>query len=251
MPLTLAIDGTNWTHQACHAAGPDDALPLAINRLKALLDFTQPAAAFACFDLGRCFRLDLHPGYKATRGTGDASIRQAVDRAPAAFGRVVDIAMARGFEADDCIATLASRHAAAGAKVVIASPDKDLRQCLVTGRVTILRSFKTLYGQLLEPVWMTAGYLEAETGLRPDQWPDFQALAGDSGDAVPGCRGWGPVTAARVLKAMGSLEACFADPWRVPCTPKQQAALRAFRDQAATMLKLVTLRTDVDTMEPM
>jgi DNA polymerase-1 len=48
-------------------------------------------------------------------------------------------------------------------------------------------------------------------GVRPDQYPDFAALRGDPSDNLPGVRGIGPKTAARLLAGLGSAEAAFAD----------------------------------------
>ena len=36
-------------------------------------------------------------------------------------------------------------------------------------------------------------------GVRPEQYPDFAALRGDPSDNLPGVRGFGPRTAARLL----------------------------------------------------
>jgi DNA polymerase-1 len=48
-------------------------------------------------------------------------------------------------------------------------------------------------------------------GVRPEQYPDFAALRGDPSDNLPGVRGFGPRTTARLLVALGSAEAAFED----------------------------------------
>ena len=43
--------------------------------------------------------------------------------------------------------------------------------------------------------------------LRPTQWPDVQAIIGDSSDNIPGVRGVGPKTAEKLFHEYASLEA--------------------------------------------
>ncbi len=78
--------------------------------------------------------------------------------------------------------------------------------------------------------------------------PNYQALCGDSTDGIPGCPGWGEVTTLAAMQRAGSLAEMFRNPWALPITPKQQNSLLKFKAQAETMLRLVTLRTDVDAV---
>ena len=48
-------------------------------------------------------------------------------------------------------------------------------------------------------------------GVRPEQYPDFAALRGDPSDNLPGVRGFGPRTAARLLTAVGGVREAFDD----------------------------------------
>jgi DNA polymerase-1 len=48
-------------------------------------------------------------------------------------------------------------------------------------------------------------------GVRPEQYRDFAALRGDPSDNLPGVRGIGPKTAAKLLCALGSARAAFDD----------------------------------------
>jgi DNA polymerase-1 len=43
------------------------------------------------------------------------------------------------------------------------------------------------------------------------QWVDFRALTGDPSDNIPGAKGIGPKTAAKLLQDYGSLDAI----WRI------------------------------------
>ncbi|MFR1532610.1 MAG: 5'-3' exonuclease H3TH domain-containing protein [Bilophila wadsworthia] len=54
---------------------------------------------------------------------------------------------------------------------------------------------------------VTLKSFEEETGLKPTQWPDVQAIIGDSSDNIPGVRGVGPKTAEKLFHEYASLEA--------------------------------------------
>ena len=58
---------------------------------------------------------------------------------------------------------------------------------------------------------MTADRLELLLGIRPEQYRDFAALRGDPSDNLPGVRGVGPRTAARLLQQLGSAQRAFDD----------------------------------------
>ena len=216
----------------------------ACRRLQALIDFAKPTAVVACFDR-RSFRHDLLPEYKAGRKPKLTGLVDDLQDAEHKLGHLAQVAYEHGYEADDCLATLARIGVETGDRVVIASPDKDLRQCLLSGQVTILRKFATSGGSLSAAEYLTALKLQEDLGVRPEQWTDFQTLVGDKGDGIVGCPGWGETTTVTVLQKCGTLEACYANIWAVPCSGKQRDALLAFRKRVELVRKLVTLRTDV------
>lgn len=246
--MIVGWDATNSVHALWHAQGGVGVVAACTRRLEALLDYLQPSAAVACFDR-RSFRHDLMPGYKAHREEKPAGLVRDLADAEAALGNICPIAFEIGYEADDCLATLAAIGRARGEKVVLASPDKDLRQCLARGEVTILRKFATDHGAVASSEWYTADTLAAEYKLPPEAWPQYQALCGDSTDSIPGCEGIGDVTAAKILKKAGSIEAALKNPLAIPVTPKQRVALGKFKEHAELMLKLVTLRIDVASVQ--
>ncbi len=244
--IFLGIDGTNWVHQLWHARGGQGVLEGFAGWLRATIEHVRPAATVVAFD-ARSFRYDLLPQYKAGRPEKPTGLKEALSNAQHACD-CLDFAATvceEGFEADDCLATLARIGRAGEGRVVIASPDKDLRQCLVDGRVSILRKFSAAGGKLSRAEWLTAGGLRREFGLEPEQWTSYQALAGDTGDNIQGVSGWGPVTTKKALAVGRTLEGCLANVWKLPISNRQQSALLAFRPRAALTLQLVTLRDDV------
>jgi DNA polymerase-1 len=244
--LYLGIDGTNWVHVLYHAkGGPDGVLDAFLARIAALDAALNPGALLTCFDRPS-FRPAIIPAYKGDRDERPEDLGGVLASAEKAAGSVGQVAFQDGFEADDCLATLAAHGVRCGYQVVLATPDKDLRQCLAPG-VRLLTKFRVERGECTAGEWWTEKTLLEKHGLRPDQWTSFQALVGNN-DNLPSAMGWGPKAAEKALEACGSLGAMLAKPDSVPCTDKQRASLREFGRIAVDVLAVVTMRTDVDAV---
>ncbi len=200
-------------------------------------------------------RTELLPAYHAHRDPMPAALRRRWEQAPAfceAFGWAVRDG--GDLEADDVIATLARRRAADDGDVVIVSGDRDLMAC-VDERVRMRRPDGRGPGLTTVDV---AG-VESALGVRPDQVTDLIALRGDQSDGIPGARGIGAKTAARLLQAHDSLEGVLlaagaegpnGEPGQDPVlgeglTPRLAALLR---DQAASVRRdhAVALLQEID-----
>jgi DNA polymerase-1 len=181
-------------------------------------------------------RLTIFDQYKANRGEMPDDLRPQIQLIFELLeGYNIPVVSAPGWEADDVIATLATRAAAEGMEVRIVSSDKDLRQ-LIGPRVKIYSIRKK---QFMDEV----GLME-EWGIRPDQVIDFQALVGDSVDNVPGVPLVGPKKASDLLHHFGTLEEVLANADKAP-GKKLAENLKLFADQARMSRKLVELRTDL------
>jgi DNA polymerase-1 len=140
-----------------------------------------------------------------------------------------------GFEADDLLATLATRTVAAAGSCIIATSDKDARQLLRDGvRLLNLRT-NAEYGP---------EELRAEWGIRPDQVVDFLSLVGDSVDNVPGVPGIGPKIASELLQKFDSLDAVLARADEVSGA-KRRENLVTHADTARAARELIRLDTSV------
>ena len=153
-------------------------------------------------------------------------------------------------EADDA---LASAAAVAGEdervdQVLICTPDKDLAQCVVAGRVVQL---DRRTGVLTDEDGVKERY-----GIAPASIPDWLALVGDSADGFPGLSGWGRRSASVVLARYGHIDSIpdnVAD-WdpevvrAVRSAPSLAARLASERDQAMLFLSLATLRIDTSLL---
>ncbi|MDA8310499.1 MAG: flap endonuclease [Actinomycetota bacterium] len=151
------------------------------------------------------FRNDLWPGYKSgekvpaeLRGQFDM-LEEALDLLGVAVWPMVEL------EADDALASVAA--AVSGderiGRVHICSPDKDLAQCVVDGKVVLVDRRRR---RVIDEEGVVAKY-----GVRPCSIPDWLALVGDAADGFPGIRGWGARSAAAVLARYGHLEAIPLD----------------------------------------
>jgi 5'-3' exonuclease len=193
------------------------------------------------------FRNELFPGYKTSEGVAEDLLAQfhPAERAAAALGVVVWPMVE--FEADDALATAAARlrQQPEVEQVVICSPDKDLSQCVVDGRVICRDRRRRLDRD-------EAGVV-ARFGVPPSSIPDWLALVGDSADGFPGIPGWGEKSASAVLARYRTLEAIpdEAAGWGVDVRSPDRlaAALREHRVEAALYRRLATLRTDVPLAE--
>lgn len=202
--------------------------------LKVLRD-ESPEYLVACFDSkGPTVRHEEFADYKANRKPMPDDLRPQVEWVREILDCLgVPAAEAPGYEADDCIASLARQARAAGVEVVICSRDKDLEQ-LVGPRVRMLdtKSFEMLD---------EAGIRE-KRGVDPAQMTDVLALMGDSSDNIPGVPGVGEKTAVKLIAEHGSLEALLevADGIK----GKLGERLREHRAQAELSRELVRLRDD-------
>ena len=191
------------------------------------------------------FRNELFAGYKTGEGVDPALLGQfdRVEEAMRAMGLVV-WSMDR-WEADDALATAASRWAKDVEQVRIMTPDKDLGQCLVgTHVVQVDRMRKKVVDEAA---------LLAARGIAPRSVPDYLALVGDTADGIPGIPGFGEKTAAALLRAYGHLEAIprSAADWNVTVRGASVLAekLSARLDDARLYRTLATLVRDVPLAE--
>jgi 5'-3' exonuclease len=129
-------------------------------------------------------------------------------------------------EADDALASAAFLAAKDKRveKVCIWTPDKDLAQSVDGDRVV---QIDRKSGKIRDEKGV-----EEKFGVAPEFIPDYLALVGDSADGYPGLSGYGPKTAASLIKRYGHLDQFPAD------------SLGSNRNAALLFKKLATLRTD-------
>src|SRR5687767_5300693 len=144
-----------------------------------------------------------------------------------------------GWEADDVIATLATRADEAGVKTTVVSTDRDAFQ-LCSPNIALMM---TPRGVADVNVY-TPERVELRYGVRPDQVPDFIGLKGDSSDNIPGVPGIGDKTASQLIAQYGSLEEVIAHADEL--SPARRKNINEFAEQARISKQLATMRRDLD-----
>lgn len=173
----------------------------------------QPTHIAAVFDApGKNFRHTLLPAYKANRDP--ARSIELAEQLPLMRPVAEVLGMTPvehpGFEADDVIATLAARAMKAGIRSTIVSSDKDFGQLVVDDWIEIVDPMQRARDPSKSPRRLEADVI-AKFGVPPKLVPDLQALAGDTVDNIPGIKGCGPETAARLVRKFGSLKNVLDD----------------------------------------
>ena len=114
----------------------------------------------------------------------------------------IPMVSAPGFEADDVIATLATKGRGEGMDVLVVTGDRDALQ-LVGDDVTVLMTRRGISDMTRFTPRGGAGPVR----LVPAQYPDFAAIRGDPRDNLPSIPGVGEKTAAKWISQFGSLDA--------------------------------------------
>jgi len=185
---------------------------------------------------GPTFRHESYADYKANRAEMPADLVPQIPLVRRLLETLAIPCLERaGFEADDLLATLATRTVAAGGSCLIATSDKDARQLL--GERVRLYNLRT-------NAPFGPDDLRAEWGIEPGQVVDFLSLVGDPVDNVPGVPGVGPKTAGELLRSFGTLDALLARVAEVP-QPKRRANLAAHAAAARRARELIRLETAV------
>ena len=143
-----------------------------------------------------------------------------------------------GWEADDVIATIATRADEAGVKTCVVSTDRDAFQ-LCSENVTLMMTPRGVSDVNV----YTPERVELRYGVRPDQVPDFIGLKGDTSDNIPGIPGIGDKTAGQLIAQYGSVDEVIAHADEL--SPARGKAVREHADQARTSKELATMRRDL------
>ncbi|EJW16511.1 5'-3' exonuclease [Paenibacillus alvei] len=162
----------------------------------------EPTHIACCWDLGsKTFRSEQFTDYKANRPDCPEDlvpqfqlIRDVMD----GFG--IPNISAEGYEADDCIGTLA-RLFREDMHVYVLTGDHDMLQ-LVHDKTTVVIMKK---GHGNYAVYSPLSLLE-ERQLTPEQVIDVKGLMGDTADNYPGVRGIGEKTAHKLIQQYSSIE---------------------------------------------
>ena len=257
-PLLL-LDGMSLAFRAFFALPPEmttrdgvvtNAATGFISMLALLVREHRPWGVAVAFDVdGGTFRDEVVQEYKAGRDATPPELEPQFDIILDLLGALaIPIVTKRGYEADDVLATLATRARDAGRDTVVVTGDRDCFQLVEDPHVKVLYNRR---GVSEYSLYDEAGIIE-RTGVEPARYPLLAAMRGDPSDNLPGVPGVGEKTAARLLTQFRTLDELFAS--LDTLTPKLRESLKeneALVRRNAEVMVLVRdleLETDLDAL---
>ncbi|MDH3293631.1 MAG: DNA polymerase I [Acidimicrobiia bacterium] len=251
MPTLMLIDGNSLTYRAFHAL-PQDLATASGQVTNAVFGFTsmlinlvrdhQPDGVAVAFDRPEpTFRHEHVETYKANRSAAPDILKQQMGL----VREVLDALKLRqlekaGVEADDILATLATRAAAENIDVLLVTGDRDSFQLVEDPHIKVVYNKR---GVSDYAIYDEAGILE-RTGVPPTKYVQYAALRGDNSDNLPGVPGVGEKTAAKLLTKYGDVDGIFGHVDEQ--TPKLRENLAGSVDLVRVNAFVMELRRDVD-----
>ena len=194
---------------------PTNALRGFLDMVATLVTAHRPTHLVACWDddWRPQWRVDLVPTYKTHRLVdGSDVVEESPDdltpQVPLIRDALRAIGIPRlgapGFEADDVIGTLTERHRGV-MPVDVVTGDRDLLQLVDdTHRIRVLYTGK---GGVRDPDVAAQSYLHERYSVPTGEaYLDMSVLRGDTSDGLPGVRGIGDKTAAKLIATYGTLD---------------------------------------------
>jgi DNA polymerase I len=216
-----------------------------VSMLTKMLDDFAPDGLAVAFDRREpTFRDEIVKEYKAGRPPTPEPLLEQLElirQFVVALG--VTPLDAPGYEADDVLATLATRSRDEGDDVVIVTGDRDVFQLVEDPHVRVLYNRRGVSDYVL---YDEAGIVE-RTGVPPSEYPFLAALRGDPSDNLPGVPGVGEKTAAKLVSTYHDVDALYAH--LDESTPKLRASLAEAEDQVRMNLRVIPLDRDVPVAE--
>ncbi len=214
---------------------------------KALFDLLKnPDVKFdsigVAFDVShKTFRTELYTDYKANREAMPDTLQSQMGlicEGLKAFN--IPMYTKEGFEADDVIGTIATKACDLGNDTIILTGDQDAFQLIQkNGCIKVLIPSK---GELVSYDWEK---VHEKLGVYPNQIIDYKALRGDTSDNIPGIRGIGEKTAAKLLTDWGTLDNIYANINEIEGKSVKTKLIEG-KDSARLSQFLATIKLDVD-----
>ncbi|WP_299495540.1 flap endonuclease Xni [uncultured Shewanella sp.] len=239
MNVFLIIDGMNLVRRM-HAAQPNDTnidgLQEQVHRsCKKLIRFHQPSHIAIVWD-GKAisWRKRLFEDYKKGRKPMPEALEKGLPSVKTYLQHQGIYSIEAQSEADDVIATLATKLTQAQGKAIIVSTDKGFNQ-LTHPHIQLWDHFNQTF--------LTLKAREEKLGVESSQFLDYLALAGDSGNKIPGVPGIGPKSASELLKTFRTLGNIYRSLDKIGA--KQAEKLATGKTLAKLSYKLIQLQTDL------
>ncbi|WP_462269567.1 DNA polymerase I [Desulfobacter sp.] len=244
------IDGSAFLYRAFHAirslatskGHPTNATFGFTRILLKLLKDKHPGYAGVFFDVkGPTFRHKMFDEYKANRPPMPEELAIQIPDIKAIIKALnIPIIEKTGYEADDLVGTYARIAQAQGFKVVMVTGDKDFIQ-LITDDCTLWDPMKDTITDRSD--------IKTEMGIDPEQFIDVLGLAGDSSDNIPGVKGVGVKTAAKLIAEYGSINRIYNNLDQLKKKKKLHENLTASKEIVHLSRELVTIDRHVDVKQ--
>ncbi len=211
------------------------------NTIIELLTNQKPTHMAVCFDThAPTERHTDFADYKANRQETPEDILSAVpDIKRIIEGLNIPVIALDGYEADDVIGALAKKAEKEGYEVFMVTPDKDYGQ-LVSENIKI---YKPPYQGGKFEILGPKEVCEKWDIENVDQVIDILGLMGDTVDNIPGIKGVGEKTAAKLIKEYGSVEGVLKNAENIKGSIGEK--VRAGKELAVMSKKLATIITNV------
>ena len=218
---------------------PTNAVQGFLKHMLTAVNHFSPSPVAVCWDMGsKTFRNELFDGYKANRSEAPVEMIPQFDLAKQAVEAfdIPNIGLS-GYEADDCIGTIA-KASAQHSRVGILTGDQDMLQ-LIDENISVLL-LKKGYGNY--EVHNPDSFFEWK-GITPRQMIDLKALMGDTADNYPGVKGIGEKTALKLLMEYESIEGILDN---LPSLTKgQRSKIEAELEMLHLSRQLAEIKCDV------
>jgi DNA polymerase-1 len=215
------------------------------NTLIDLIKNQNPTHMAVCFDThAPTERHTDFADYKANRQETPEDILSAVpDIKRIIEGLNIPVIAIDGYEADDVIGALAKQAEKEGYEVLMVTPDKDYGQ-LVTENIKIYKPpYQGGNFEILGPKEVCEKW-----GIKSvSQVIDILGLMGDAVDNIPGIKGVGEKTAAKLLADYDTLENILENADKIKGSIGEK--VRAGKELALMSKKLATIITDIPAAE--
>ncbi|GHF09103.1 DNA polymerase I [Pseudolysinimonas yzui] len=251
-PTLLLIDGHSLAFRAFYALPVDsfvtrdgqhtNAIHGFLSMLNLLLQNERPTHLAVAFDKSRVsFRTAEYPEYKGTRGETPPEFKGQIPLLQEALAAMnIPTLEVDNYEADDIIATLATKGAADGFQVLVTSGDRDTIQ-LVNDDIILLYPNARGVSELKR---YDRDAVVEKYGIEPEQYPEIAALVGETSDNLIGIEKVGEKTAVKWIQQYGSLDNLLAHADEI--TGVVGGYLRDQQDRAIRNRKLNRLVTDME-----
>ncbi|WP_428908873.1 5'-3' exonuclease [Niallia sp. Krafla_26] len=250
-PSLMLVDGMALLFRAFYATAvtgqfminsngvPTNAVNGFVKHFFTAISSFRPTHVTVCWDMGsQTFRNELFPDYKANRGEAPVELIPQFDLVKEVVQSfdVPNIGV-KGFEADDCIGTIA-KQAQNAANVYILTGDQDILQ-LIDEQISVIL-MKKGFGNYL--VHNNESFFQ-EKGILPNQMIDLKAFMGDASDNYPGVKGIGEKTALKLLQQYEHVDGVVANLNQL--TKSQRAKIEDDLEMLYLSRQLAEIKCDV------